>query len=101
MELLLQLSTIKSVSKQKMSILDFIIHSIRRNDPSILNFTNDLVTCEFASKIELSFLQTKVKEFETGVEKIKKELTKTEESINLLREELKSQLSLGEKEEES
>ena len=64
-----------------MSLLDFIIQSIRRNDPSLLNFTNELVPCEVASKIELSFLQTKVKDFETGIVKIKKEMAKTEESI--------------------
>jgi hypothetical protein len=57
-----------------MSLLDFIIHSIRKNDPSLLNFTNDMVTCELASKIELSFLETKAKEFEKGIDKIKKEL---------------------------
>jgi hypothetical protein len=43
-----------------MSLLDFMIHSIRKNDMSILNFTNDLVPCDFASKIELPFLLTKI-----------------------------------------
>ena len=65
-----------------MSLLDFILHSVRKSDPSILNFTNELVSCEFASKIELAFLQTKVKEFETGISKVKKELQKTEDNIN-------------------
>lgn len=56
MDLLLQLNTIKSVGKSKMSLLEFLIQSIRKNDPSLLKFTSDLVPCEMASKIDLGFL---------------------------------------------
>lgn len=79
MELLLQLSTIKGVNKAKMSLLEFIIHSIRKSNPSILKFTEDLVDCELASKIEVSFLAGKVQELEKGIEKIKKEVKKAED----------------------
>lgn len=57
-----------------MSLLEFIIHSIRKNNPNILKFANELVACEMASKIEVSFLATKVKDLETGIEKVKKEI---------------------------
>ena len=46
-----------------MSLLEFLIQSIRKNDPSLLNFTNELVPCEIAAKIELSILTNKVAEF--------------------------------------
>ena len=62
-----------------MSLLEFLIHSIRKSDPTLLIFTNDLVSCEIASKIELGILTTKTSEFEKGIGKIKKELTKTED----------------------
>ena len=88
MELLLQLSTIKSVGKKKMSLLDYVILSIRKFNPSLLNFTNDLVSCETASKIELSSFATRVGEFERSMEKLRKELQKTEEAISALREEV-------------
>jgi len=39
-----------------------------------LNFTTDLVPCEIAGKIEISVLTAKNKDFETGIEKIKKEV---------------------------
>lgn len=79
MELLLQLSNIKSVGKVKISLLEYLIKSIRKNDPSLFKFSNDLVTCDLASKIELTILEDKVKEFDKGLEKIKKELDKTDE----------------------
>lgn len=63
MELLSQLSNIKSIGKTKMSLLEFLIHSIRKCDPSLLNFTNELVPCEIAAKIELSMLSNKVADF--------------------------------------
>lgn len=63
MELLSQLSNIKSIGKTKMSLLEYIIHCIRKSDPTLLNFTNDLVTCEVAAKIELSILSNKVNDF--------------------------------------
>jgi hypothetical protein len=62
-----------------MSLLEYIIHCIRKSNPSILKFTSDLVSCELASKIEVSFLSQKVRDLETGVEKIKKELQKSED----------------------
>ena len=75
MDLLLQLSAIKSISgKFKMSLLDYLIHCIRKADPHLLNFTNELVHCEIASKIELSLLGNKIKEIGTGLEKVKKEV---------------------------
>ena len=76
MDLLMQLSTIKSIGKTKMSLMEFIIHCIRKSHPGLLNFTNDLTSCEIAGKIEMSLLTTKIKEFETGIEKIKKEVAK-------------------------
>ena len=77
MDLLLQLSAIKSIGgKYKMSLLDFLIHSIRKSDPHLLTFTNDLVNCETASRIELSILTNKMKEFEKGLDKITKEVSK-------------------------
>lgn len=88
MELLLQLSNIKSVGKVKISLLEYLIKSIRKNDPSLLKFSNDLVTCDLASKIELTILEDKVKEFDKGLEKIKKELDKTDEQIAQLQEDL-------------
>ena len=56
MELLSQLSTVKSVGKTKMSLLEFLIQSIRKFNPQLMTFTNDLVACEMASKIDLGFL---------------------------------------------
>mmetsp|Transcript_524 Transcript_524/g.305 ORF Transcript_524/g.305 Transcript_524/m.305 type:complete len:83 (-) Transcript_524:181-429(-) len=73
-----------------MSLLDLIIHSIRKNKPSLLNFTNDLVPCDFASKIDMSILQQRLSEFQTGNEKIRKELKKTEDIIFALRDELEA-----------
>lgn len=46
-----------------MSLLEFLIHCIRKFDPTLLNFTNDLVSCEVAAKIELSILSNKVADF--------------------------------------
>ena len=77
----MQLSTIKSVGKRKISLLEFCIHSIRKHSPDILKFSQELVHCELASKIDLSILDGKVKEFEAGLGKVKKELAKTEEKI--------------------
>jgi len=62
-----------------MSLLDYLIHSIRKTDPNLLTFTTELVPCEIASKIELSMLSNKVMEFERGIVKIKKEVAKTED----------------------
>lgn len=70
MELLLQLSNIKGVSKVKMSLLEFMIHSIRKHNPTILKFTSDLVSCELASKIDVSFLAGKVQDLEKGIGKV-------------------------------
>ena len=39
-----------------MSLLEYLIHCIRKSDVALLNFTNDLVHCELASKIEMSVL---------------------------------------------
>lgn len=62
-----------------MSLLEYLIHCIRKSDAHLLNFTNDLVHCETAAKIELSILTNKMKEFEKGLDKINKELKKTED----------------------
>lgn len=62
-----------------MSLLEYLIHSIRKSDPTLLKFTNDLVSCEVAAKIELSILSNKVSDFERGIDKIKKEIQKTED----------------------
>ena len=43
-----------------MSLLEFLIISIRKYNPSILKFTSELVSCELASKIEMSILTAKV-----------------------------------------
>lgn len=46
------------------------------------------MTCELASKIELGILENKVKDFEVGINKIKKEMVKTEDNIAVTIEEL-------------
>lgn len=74
MDILIQLSAIKSIGKKKMSVLEFLIHSIRKHNPSILKFTSKLVSCELASKIELSLLSNKVSDLDKGVQKVKLEL---------------------------
>eukprot|EP00347_Sterkiella_histriomuscorum_P017360 403349681 len=89
MELLNQLSNIKSIGKMKMSLLEYLIHCIRKHDPTLLNFTNELVTCEVAAKIELSILSNKIADFQKGFDKIKKELQKTEDQINIFKDEIK------------
>lgn len=71
----------------KMSLLEFMIHSIRKSDPSLLKFPQDLAPCEVASKIELSVLSTKVSDFETGINKVKKEVQKTNDLLIQLRAE--------------
>ena len=64
-----------------MSLLEYLIHCIRKSDMSLLGFTNELIHCELASKIEMAVILQKVKEFETGLEKVKKEVKKAEENI--------------------
>lgn len=99
MELLLQLSSIKGAGKIKMSLLEFIIHSIRKNNPSILKFTSDLVSCELASKIDVSFLAGKVQDLEKGIVKIKKEIKKAEDQILAYKEDIEKLNSEGDSEE--
>lgn len=53
-----------------------------------MKFTNDLVACELASKIELGMLENKVKDFQTGISKIQKEMAKTKDNIISLKEEI-------------
>jgi len=88
MELLQSISTIKSVGKKKISLLEFLVRNILRNNPKVLKFTKELMVCDTASKIELPVLTTKVGEFEKGLEKVKKEVQRAEEQLLVLSEEL-------------
>ena len=69
MALLGKLKDIKSFSgKAKMSMLDYVINCIRKsNKLDILTFPNDLKSCETASKIELSILDSKLSEMDQGL----------------------------------
>lgn len=67
-----------------MSLLEFLIHCIRKHDPTLLKFTTDLVPCEVAAKIELTILSNKLGDFERGLAKIKKEILKAQDQLNVL-----------------
>ena len=71
-----------------MSLLEYIIRCIRENKPDLLKFTQELATCETASKVELSMLTGMATEFESDLAKVEKELEKTESLIAQKQEQL-------------
>ena len=79
MELLSQMTNIKSIGKIKISLLEYLVQSIRASDPKLMEFTTDLVPCEIASKIEMTMLTNRMGDFEKGLDKIKRELAKCQD----------------------
>jgi len=73
-DLLLQLGSIKSVGKKKISLMEFVVRNIIEYDANIMKFTQEMLVCNEASKIDLNIITSKVAEFKTGLVKINKEI---------------------------
>jgi hypothetical protein len=70
---LAMLEGVKGIGKEKYTLLDFLVINIKAKEPSLINFYKDFSNLEEVLAVDISDIESKIKEFENGLKKLKKE----------------------------
>lgn len=70
---LAMLEGVKGIGKEKYTLLDFLVINIKSKEPSLINFYKDFSNLEEVLGVDISDIESKIKEFENGLKKLKKE----------------------------